>query len=275
VNELLRLDRVVRSLQHDLDQHLAQKKSLSRCFAQTVSPDQRDELRDQSTALDQHIGSIRAQLSKAASALTDLLLMVPALPGDGTPVGPNETFNQVIKTVGLPPVFDFELLDHVTLAERRGWAEFTRARNAAGERAYTLVGDLLLVERAIHSYALEVLHRDGFTPISVPSLVREEALVGTGMLPKGREEIYELPADNLFLAGTAEVGLIGLYAGEILDHDDLPVRRAGISPCFRHEIGSASRDVRGCSACTSSKKSSSSSSVPPMKPNQPPGTITC
>ena len=133
----------------------------------------------------------------------------------------------------------------MTLAERRGWAEFARARNAAGERAYALLGDLLLVERAIHSYALEILHQDGFTPISVPSLVREQALLGTGMLPKGREEIYELPADNVFLAGTAEVALIGLYAGEILQYGDLPLRRAGISPCFRREIGSASRDVRG------------------------------
>lgn len=244
VDELLRLDRVVRSLQHDLDQHQAQKKSLSRSFAQ-ASTQERDVLREQSSGLDQNLASTRTQLAEATSALTDLLLMVPALPWDGAPVGPNESFNQVIKTVGQIPTLDFEPLDHVTLAERRGWAEFARARNAAGERAYALLGDLLLLERAIHSYALDVLDQDGFTPIAVPSLVREQALVGTGMLPKGREEIYELPADGLFLAGTAEVALIGLYAGEILHHDNLPLRRAGISPCFRREIGSASRDVRG------------------------------
>jgi seryl-tRNA synthetase len=244
VEELLRLDRLVRSLQHDLDQHQARKKSLSRSFAR-ATPEERDALREQSSGLDESIASTRTQLADATRALTDLLLMVPGLPWDGAPVGPNENYNQVIRTVGQAPTFDFDPLDHVTLAERRGWAEFARARNAAGERAYALLGDLLLLERAIHSHALDLLHRDGCTPISVPSLVREEALIGTGMLPKGREEIYELPADNLFLAGTAEVALIGLYAGEILNHNDLPLRRAGISPCFRREIGSASRDVRG------------------------------
>jgi seryl-tRNA synthetase len=244
LDELLQLDHKVRSLQGDLDRRQAEKKALSRRFAH-ASPAERDQLRDQSTMVDQHIGLVRAQLADATTALTDLLLMVPAQPWEGAPVGPNETYNQVISTVGQRPEFDFQPLDHVTLVERRGWAEFRRARNVAGERAYALLGDLLLLERAVHSYALDVLSKDGFVPISVPSLVRESALVGTGMLPKGREEIYELPADNLFLAGTAEVALIGLYAGEILHHADLPLCRAGISPCFRREIGSASRDVRG------------------------------
>lgn len=244
VDELLRLDHEVRSLQGDLDRHQGEKKALSRRFAH-ASPAERDQLRDQSTALDQHIGLVRTRLVDATATLTELLLMVPAQPWEGAPVGPNETYNQIISTVGQRPGFDFQPLDHVTLVERRGWAEFGRARNVAGERAYALLGDLLLLERAVHSYALDVLSKDGFTPISVPSLVRETALVGTGMLPKGHEEIYELHADNLFLAGTAEVALIGLYSGEILHHGDLPVRRAGISPCFRREIGSASRDVRG------------------------------
>jgi seryl-tRNA synthetase len=115
----------------------------------------------------------------------------------------------------------------------------------AGERAYALAGDLVLLERAIHSYALDVLRSKDFTPMAVPALVKEAPLVGGGMLPKGREEIYEIPADDAFLAGTAEVALVGLHSGEILDAARLPVRYAGISPCFRREIGSASRDVRG------------------------------
>jgi seryl-tRNA synthetase len=108
-----------------------------------------------------------------------------------------------------------------------------------------LKGDLVLLERAIHSYALDLLVRRDFTPISVPALVKEAPLIGSGMFPKGRDETYELPADSLFLAGTAEVALVGLHSGEILDKGQLPIRYAGISPCFRREIGSASRDVRG------------------------------
>ncbi|MGH3976526.1 MAG: aminoacyl--tRNA ligase-related protein, partial [Pseudonocardiaceae bacterium] len=111
--------------------------------------------------------------------------------------------------------------------------------------AYALTGDLVLLERALHSYALDLLTTKGFTPISVPALVKEAPLVGSGMFPKSREETYELPADNAFLAGTAEVALVGLHSGEILDKNRLPILYAGISPCFRREIGSASRDVRG------------------------------
>jgi seryl-tRNA synthetase len=188
---------------------------------------------------------MRAQLATERARLEALLLTVPALPWAGAPVGADDTANVVVRRWGEPPRFDFAALDHVELVQRRGWAEFGRARVAAGERAYALRGDLVLLERAVHSYALDLLRERGFTPIAVPSIVREEALVGTGMFPKGREEAYELAADGMFLAGTAEVALVGMHSGEILDHRELPLRYAGIAPCFRREIGSASRDVRG------------------------------
>lgn len=97
----------------------------------------------------------------------------------------------------------------------------------------------------MHSYALDLLRDKDFELVSVPSLVREEALIGTGMFPAHREETYALPADDLYLAGTAEVALVGFHSNEILDHRSLPIRYAGISPCFRREAGSAGRDVRG------------------------------
>jgi seryl-tRNA synthetase len=184
-------------------------------------------------------------LADTTAQLDELLLMTPNIPWDGAPVGADESANVTIKTWGQPPEFDFQPLDHVELAELRGWAEFARARKVAGERAYALSGDLLLLERALHSYALDLLAEKGFTPISVPALVKEAPLVGSGMFPKGREETYELPADDMFLAGTGEVALVGLHTGEILDKKRLPIRYAGISPCFRREIGSSSRDVRG------------------------------
>jgi seryl-tRNA synthetase len=97
----------------------------------------------------------------------------------------------------------------------------------------------------MHSYALDLLHGKDFTLISVPTLVREDALIGTGQFPLHREETYAITADDLYLAGTAEVALVGFHSGEILDRKQLPVRYAGISPCFRREAGSAGRDVRG------------------------------
>jgi seryl-tRNA synthetase len=244
VDELLKLDQASRTLQHELDQAQARRKSSAKEYA-LADDARRAELKAEHDELDARLKSLRDQLAETNSKLQELLLLTPNIPWAGAPVGPDESANVVIRTVGTPPEFDFRPLDHVELLERRGWADFARARKVAGERAYTLISDLVLLERAVHSYAIDLLRARDFTVISVPSLVREEALIGTGMFPAHRDEIYAIPADDLYLAGTAEVALVGFHSDEILDHRQLPIRYAGISPCFRREAGSAGRDVRG------------------------------
>jgi seryl-tRNA synthetase len=240
VDELLDLDRAARKLQHEVDQKQALRKS-SASGAVGADETRRAYLRNLNT----EVKALREELAETTEKLNALLLLVPTIPWDGAPVGPDESANVVIRTVGTPPEFDFKPLDHVDLLEKRGWADFTRARKVSGERAYALAGELVLLERAVHSYALDVLAGKDFTVISVPSLVREGPLTGTGMFPAHREETYAIPADDLYLAGTAEVALVGFHSDEILDFKRLPVRYAGISPCFRREAGSAGRDVRG------------------------------
>ena len=244
VDELLELDRASRKLQHEVDQAQARRKSSAKEFARADEA-RRAELRAEHAELEAQLRELREQLAETNEVLQGLLLLTPMIPWEGAPVGPDESANVVIRTVGTPPEFDFQPLDHVELLEKRGWADFTRARKVAGERAYALTADLVLLERAVHSYALDLLRDKDFTLVSVPSLVREEPLIGTGMFPAHREEIYAIPADDLYLAGTAEVALVGFHSDEILDHKRLPIRYAGISPCFRREAGSAGRDVRG------------------------------
>jgi seryl-tRNA synthetase len=244
VDELLDLDRAVRKLQHELDQAQARRKSSSREFARADEA-RRAELRAGHAELEDQLRELREQLAETTEKLHGLLLLTPTIPWDGAPVGPDESANVAVRSVGTPPEFGFTPLDHVELLEKRGWADFTRARKVAGERAYALTSDLVLLERAVHSYALDVLRDKDFELASVPSLVREAALIGTGMFPAHREETYAVPADDLYLAGTAEVALVGFHSDEILDHKRLPIRYAGISPCFRREAGSAGRDVRG------------------------------
>ena len=244
VDELLDLDRESRRLQTEVDRAQALRKSSSKEYAQ-ASEERRAQLKIENKELDEHLKALREQLAATTEQLNALMLLTPTIPWPGAPVGPDESANVVIRTVGTPPEFGFRPLDHVELLEKRGWADFTRARKVSGERAYTLISDLVLLERAVHSYALDLLRDKDFTLISVPSLVRQEALIGTGMFPAHREETYSIPADDLFLAGTAEVALVGFHSGEILDHKQLPFRYAGISPCFRREAGSAGRDVRG------------------------------
>jgi seryl-tRNA synthetase len=244
VDEILDLDRSARSLQTELDQAQARRRSSSKEFAKADEA-RRAELRAESAELDIQLKVLREQLAETTERLQGLLLLTPTIPWEGAPVGPDDSANTIVRTVGAPPEFGFTPLDHVELLEKRGWADFTRARKVAGERAYALMSDLLMLERAVHSYALDLLHAKDFTLVSVPSLVREEALIGTGQFPAHREETYAIPADDLYLAGTAEVALVRFHSDEILDHKQLPVRYAGISPCFRREAGSAGRDVRG------------------------------
>jgi seryl-tRNA synthetase len=243
VDELLAVDHRVRKLTTELDEAQAQRKSSAKEFAK-ADENRRAELREAHKELETRLSQLREELSEASAQLQELLLRTPTIPWEGAPVG-DESANATIRSWGEPPAFDFTPLDHVELLEKRGWAEFARARKVAGERAYALKGPAVLLERALHSYALDVLVDQDFTVISVPSLVTEMPLVGTGQFPGHREETYAIPADDLYLAGTAEVALTGLHSGEILDKKQLPIRYAGISPCFRREIGSAGRDVRG------------------------------
>ncbi|MFY9848207.1 MAG: serine--tRNA ligase [Trebonia sp.] len=243
VDELLRLDQSSRELQRELDEAQTQRKSFAREFGRADEAT-REKLRAEHEEQDLHLRSVREQLTDVNERLQALLLRTPMVPWTGAPVG-DESANVTIRTWGEQPAFDFEPKDHVELLESRDWAEFSRARKASGERAYALKGEMVLLERAMLSYALDYLIELGLMPISVPALVREEPLIGNGQFPAHREETYAIPADDLYLAGTAEVALVGLHAGEILDARALPIRYAGISPCFRREAGSAGRDVRG------------------------------
>ena len=243
VDELLRLDQSSRELQRELDEAQTQRKSFAREFARADEAT-REKLKAEHEEQDLHLRSVREQLTDVNERLQALLLRTPMVPWTGAPVG-DESANVTIRTWGEQPAFDFEPKDHVELLESRDWAEFSRARKASGERAYALKGEMVLLERAMLSYALDYLIELGLMPISVPALVREEPLIGNGQFPAHREETYAIPADDLYLAGTAEVALVGLHAGEILDAKALPIRYAGISPCFRREAGSAGRDVRG------------------------------
>ena len=121
----------------------------------------------------------------------------------------------------------------------------SRIVQVSGSRTYCLKGRLALLEVKLMGWALQQIAEAGFTPITVPAIAREQAFLNQGQFPGHREETYELPNDDLWLAGTAEVALTSLHSGEIIEGDKLPILYAGYSPCFRREAGSAGKDVRG------------------------------
>ena len=183
---------------------------------------------------------LERELATVEEELQAALAPLPNLPEESAAVGPED---ELVRTVGEPPAFDFEVRDHLELAGPR--IDMERAARLSGARFTYLLGDLVLLELALVRWALEMLRGHGFEPVIPPVLVREEALYGTGFLPDTEQQIYAVGEDELYLVGTSEVALASLHAQEILDADALPLRYAGFSPCFRREAGAAGRDTRG------------------------------
>ena len=202
-------------------------------------------LRKDSKELGTQISNLEQELSVEKQHLKDLLLRVPNIPYPHAPVGPDETFNRIIRREGELPRFNFEPLDHVALLEKNDWADLSRITQVSGSRTYCLKGRLALLESKLMAWALDRIANAGFTAITVPAIAREDAFLNQGQFPSHKEETYELPNDELWLAGTAEVALTSLHSGEVIEGDKLPILYAGYSPCFRREAGSAGKDVRG------------------------------
>jgi seryl-tRNA synthetase len=203
------------------------------------------QAREASTALKAELKELEPRLAEASEKRDELLASLPNLPDPQAPDGETEEDNVPLSKVGKPRDFDFEILDHLDLAQRHGWIEMEAAAETSGSRFAYLLGDLVMVEFALVQFAMERLRGEGFMPAVPPVLVREHALFGTGYFPGEREMIYEIPRDELFLVGTSEVSLAGLHAQQIMDASDLPKRYAGFSTCFRREAGAAGRDTRG------------------------------
>lgn len=206
--------------------------------------EEREDLILKGREIGSEIEQLKPVLSNLEHRLRDYLLLVPNIPAQEAPVGENEDFNIEVKKWGKAPVFDFPFLSHIEILQKNRWAE-ERISEVCGSRTYALKNEMVLLEMALLQFALRKARSKGFELISVPSLVRETALYGTGHFPEGKEQVYSLPKDNLYLSGTAEVPINSLHSGEILQEKELPLLYAGLSPCFRRESGSAGRDVKG------------------------------
>jgi seryl-tRNA synthetase len=244
VDRLLALDGEARALKTRIDELRRRRNEISAGF-KTADPAERPALGAEAKALGAEAAEAEAALAGKTGELDALMLRVPNIPWEGAPIGPDESFNTVVRREGEPPSFDFKPRDHVELAEMNDWADLARITQVAGSRTYCLKGRLALLEQALMFWAERKLAGEGFTLMTVPSLARPQAFVGTGHFPGHEEEAYEIPKDGLYLAGTGEIALTGLHSGEILEADRLPILYAGYSPCFRREAGSAGRDVRG------------------------------
>ena len=174
-----------------------------------------------------------------------LMLNIPQPPDPNVPIGRDDTENVELSRVGEPRRFDFEPKDHVTLGKELGIIDIERGVKLAGTRNYVLRGDGALLHQAVLRLAQDMMIERGYVPMTVPVLVKEEVMYGTGYFPTGRDQAYLCERDELSLVGTAEVPLTAYRFNEILQEAELPIKTCAMSTCFRREAGAAGKDTYG------------------------------
>ena len=186
------------------------------------------------------------ELHEVEGRLREEQLKIPNITHPDAPIGKDDSDNVEIRRWGEIPDFPFEPRDHVELGDSLGIVDFDAGARVAGSKFYFLRGDAVLLELGLVRYAMDVLVERGYQPTITPDLARDEMLVGTGFIPRGPEtQIYSVEDSDLSLIATAEITLAGSLADEIVDEEDLPIRLAGLSHCFRTEAGSHGRASRG------------------------------
>ncbi len=245
VDALIKLDDRRRELQLQIDQKRAEQNAAS---AQIASA--RDDASRK--ALIAEMSGVKDSLKKAEDEMQDVLkdwrammVTVPNVPDISVPEGESDADNKEVRVWGEPASFEFEPKTHVDLMLDLDMADFERGSKVAGFRGYFLKGDGARLVWALERFVEDrFMHKEGFEPMIVPSLVRREPFMGTGYLPQSEEDLYKTQ-DSDYLAGTAEVATMGYFMDEIIDKSQLPMKFFSFSPCFRREAGSHGKDTKG------------------------------
>ncbi|QLF70297.1 serine--tRNA ligase [Peteryoungia desertarenae] len=235
---------VVQSLQDMQARRNAASKEIGAAMAQKNS-ELADRLKAEVAALKDTMPAAEEQERQLSAELNDILSRIPNVPLDDVPVGKDEADNVVARVVGQKPGWNHKAREHFEIGENLGYMDFERAAKLSGARFTVLTSQLARLERALGQFMLD-LHtgEHGYIEVSSPLMVRDEAMYGTGQLPKFSEDLFKT-TDGRWLIPTAEVTLTNLVAGEILDQEKLPLRFTALTPSFRSEAGSAGRDTRG------------------------------
>lgn len=260
IDRLLALDVQKRSLEAERQKITAEKSASGKEIGQLqgklkkASPDEQAAIREQIEKLKARPAELKpretvleTEVAQLEPQIMELLLRCAQPPDDDVPVGKDDTENVEVKRVGTVRQFEFEPKDHITLGSELGLIDTDRGVKLGGSRSYFLVGDGALLHQAVLRLAQDMMIERGFTPMTVPVLVREPAMVGTGYFPLGREQSYVMSNEEppKYLVGTAEVSLTAFHMDETLDVKQLPRKYVGMSPCFRREAGTYGKDTAG------------------------------
>ena len=243
VNHLISLNEERKSLRFDAEQKRSQQKELGKQIANSDETE-KEGLLNSASELSNEVKLLFEQVDKKDEEFLNLWVKIPNLISKTSPDGKSDKDNLEIKKVG--NIKDIASpKDHLEIASKLNLIDVEKASEVSGSRFAYLFGDLVKIEFNLVSWALNKLSEKGFTPTVPPVLVRENALYGTGFFPDDAEQVYEIPNDDLYLVGTSEVPLAALHTNEIINMEELPIRYAGFSTCFRREAGTYGKDTTG------------------------------
>ena len=244
IDKLLSLDVKCRETKSRLQEITTEKNAIGKSIPK-LSGDEKQATLEKLAQLKTEETKLADELKESLPTFEGLMGQVPQPADDGVPTGKDDTENLEIEKWGEIRQFDFEPKDHVQLGLDLDIIDIERAVKLAGTRNYFLKGAGALLHWAVLRYAVDFMVGRGYVPMSVPMLMRNEAMIGTGYFPGAEEQTYQMERDELNLAGTAEVPVTAYYSGEILPQDKLPLKFVGLSTCYRREAGAAGKDTHG------------------------------
>ena len=244
VDKLVALDTERITLLQDIEGLRANQNTQSSIIEKLSDPVEREQAIANMRTLKESLKEKEVEYKKIESKWQNLMWQIPNIPDMTVPDGDSDQDNVQIKTWGYTTTFDFEPKDHIEIMTELDMVDFERGSKVHGFRGYYLKNDAVRLSLAIWQYALEFFSEKGFNPMITPAIVREENLYGTGHLPNDAEDVYKTQ-DSDYLAGTAEVPVMGYHSNEVLDESEFPIKYLAFSPCYRREAGSHGKDTKG------------------------------
>jgi len=244
IDRLLQVDSALKQVKTQLQDIATKKNRIGKSIPKLSADEKHSALVELSRAKREE-SKLQQQIKELQPEFDNLMLQVPQPADDDVPMGKDDTENVEIRREGQIRQFDFEPKDHVQLGLALGIIDIERGVKLAGTRNYILKGDGALLHWAVLRFAMDFMVDKGYVPMSVPVLMKNETMIGTGFFPGAEDQTYQMEKDQLNLAGTAEVPLTAYHMGEILKAKDLPLKYVALSSCFRREAGAAGKDTYG------------------------------
>jgi len=255
IDTLLVLQKSSLSLTQKIQELRTRRNEIADTIPQEKDATKKQALIEEGKVIKEQVQLLEQELATVETQKDDIMKFVPNIPSEDTPRGMDDSGNVVIRTEGIKREFSFTPKDHVEILEGLGLAEFERGSKVSGFRGYFLKGDIALMQWAILTYAFQKMAAKGFQIVIPPILVRKFSIFGSGHMPWSGADVYQVESADIDVAGkeqektmlaaTAEIPMMAMYANEVLKEEELPLKMVGFSACYRREIGSYSKDVKG------------------------------